>query len=74
MSSAETRKPNEPLPEIPIQDDRESSAKSSLRMGRGSSQVSNNYEVLQTTNSSSPTTSNGLRNYRYILLSFCQIS
>ena len=54
-TNGETRRPNEPLPEIPFHD-QESSAKSSLRMGRGSSQMSsNNYEVLHT-NSSSPTT------------------
>ena len=64
--TGETRRPNEPLPEIPLQD-HESSAKSSLRMGRGSSQMSsNNYEVLHTTNSSSPTTIGGLGNQRYI--------
>ena len=61
--SAETRRPNEPLPEIP---DQESSAKSSLRMGRGSSQMSsNNYEVLHTTNSSSPTAIGVSNTHRY---------
>ena len=64
--SSETRRPNQPLPEIPYQQDHESSAKSSLRMGRVSSQMSsNNYEILQTTNSSSPTAS-GLSNPRYL--------
>ena len=52
--TGESRRPNEPLPEIPL-NDHESSAKSSLRNGRGSSQMSNNYEVLHTNNSSSPT-------------------
>ena len=54
-TTGESRRPNEPLPEIPL-NDHESSAKSSLRNGRGSSQMSNNYEVLHTNNSSSPTT------------------
>ena len=61
-----TRRPNQPLPDIPANhQENESSAKSSLRMGRGSSQMSsNNYEVLQTATSNSPTTS-GQSNLRH---------
>ena len=66
-TTGETRRPNEPLPEIPF-NDQESSAKSSLRMGRGSSQMSsNNYEVLHTANSSSPTSGGMPSMQRYLL-------